>query len=473
MAKQPLSLDPDRLFPADPHTRDIARQLYAEVEHMPIISPHGHVPAEWLADNTPFDNPTTLLLTPDHYTNRLIHSTGGVELSELGVPVGSPITEEQARKAFRLFCANWKYLRGTTVAYWFANEFVDVFGIDVRPAEDTADEIYDAIQEKLNSPEFLPRALYHRFNINTMATTDDPCSDLAAHEKLAADPEWDGRVVPTFRPDKYLEPATPDFKSLVEKLGEAADVDTSTYAGHFEAMRKRRLYFKEHGAVSSDHSHHDPGTARLSDTEAERLYAQALKGEITPEDGDRLRRHMVNDQARLATEDGLVMTMHPAVYRNHDEAAFANYGADVGGDIPTSVEFTRNLQPLLTAYGNNDNFHLVLFTIDETVYSRELAPLAGYYKSVYVGAPWWFIDEPDAINRYRSAVTGYAGFYKTSGFIDDTRAFCSIPTRHDLSRRVDSAFLARLVAEGRLTLDEALETGKDLVSTIPATAFKL
>ena len=182
---------------------------------------------------------------------------------------------------------------------------------------------------------------------------------------------------------------------------------------------------------------------------------------------------MLNDQARLAVDDGLVMTLHPAVYRNHDSATQQRFGADVGGDVPHAVEFTRALQPMLDAYGNAEGFHLVVFTMDETVYSRELAPLAGWYRGMFVGAPWWFIDEADAIMRFRRSVTGYAGFAKTSGFIDDTRAFCSIPARHDVARRVDSAFLANLVAEHRLAMDEALETIVDLTSTQPKKVFKL
>ncbi|MDO4613722.1 MAG: glucuronate isomerase [Actinomycetaceae bacterium] len=468
-----LSLHPDRLLPADPTVRAIARELYAEVEHAPIISPHGHVPVEWLAEDTPFDNPTTLLLTPDHYTNRMLHGAGLVDLDRLGVPVGSPIDEEAAREAFRLLCANWKYLRGTPVRTWFDAEFHDVFGVRVRPSEKTADEIYDQISQCLTSPDFRPRALYERFGIEALATTDDPCDDLAYHDKLANDPSWSGRVVPTFRPDAYLEPGRDGWLSLTRALGEAAGVDVGTYAGHLEAMRVRRLYFKEHGAVSSDHSHADARCERLEETEAERLYADALAGQISVAGADALRRHMVNDQARLALEDGLVMTIHPAVARNHDPAAFARFGADVGGDVPTGVEFTRALQPILNDYGNAEGFHFVVFTMDETVYSRELAPLAGYYRGLYVGAPWWFIDETDAIMRYRRAVTGYAGFYKTSGFIDDTRAFCSIPARHDVSRRVDCGFLATLVAEHRIDLDEAHEVASDLVSTQPKHVFKL
>ncbi len=468
-----LELHPDRLFPAEDKLRNIARELYSHVAQMPIISPHGHVPVEWLADDIAFTDPTTLLLTPDHYTNRLLHSAAGVELDQLGVPVGTEISESQAREAFRLFCSNWKIFRGTQVQFWFESQFVDVFGIDVVPSAETADQIYDKIAEALATDDFLPRSLYKRFNIQAMATTDDPCSDLAGHAKLASDPTWDGKVVPTFRPDAYLEPARDAWRELTAKLAETADVDINSYASHLEAMRIRRQFFRDNGAVSSDHSHADNGTERLTDQQAEQLFQQALKGEISTADGTALRRHMLNDQARLATEDGLVMTLHPGVYRNHDHQTFERYGADVGGDIPTRVDFVEGLQPLLSAYGNADGFQLVLFTMDETVFSREIAPLAGWYRSVYVGAPWWFIDENDAMLRFRRSTTGYSGFSKASGFIDDTRAFCSIPARHDAARRVDSVFLAHLVSEHRLTMADATEVAIDLVSTQPKKAFKL
>ncbi|QWW19985.1 glucuronate isomerase [Schaalia sp. 19OD2882] len=470
---KPLALHPDRLLPADPGTRTIARELFELVDKLPIISPHGHVPAEWLADNLPFTDPTSLLLTPDHYTNRMLHSAAGVELEELGVGVGGPLDADASRRAFRLLCENWHVFRGTPVQTWFESVFHDVFGIRVRPGAESADLIHDTIAERLADPAYRPRALYERFRIETLATTDDPCSDLAAHRKLREDPTWKGRVVPTFRPDAYLEPARSDWRDLTRALGRAADVDIVDYPSHLEAMRRRRAHFKELGAVSTDHSHVDATCERLGEAQVATLFARALAGTITWSDSQLLRAHMLNDQAALAVQDGLVMTLHPAVARNHDSSASTRYGADVGADVPTSVEFTRSLRPMLDAYGNSDGFHLVVFTMDETVYSRELAPLAGWYRGLFIGAPWWFIDETDAIMRYRRSVTGYAGFAKTSGFIDDTRAFCSIPVRHDVSRRVDCAFLAGLVAEHRLAMDEAAETAVALVTTQPKKVFKL
>ena len=469
-----LDVHPDRLLPTQPEVRDVARRLYAATKDLPIISPHSHVPPQWLVENKPFADPVSLLLSPDHYVLRMLHANGA-ELSDLGRGPNGPVQldEAGARKAWRILCENYHLFRGTPVKYWFDTTFVEVFGITEVPSAQTADAIYDQIAEALTRPEFLPRALFERFGISVLATTDDPLDDLAPHRALAEDPTFTGRVIPTFRPDRFLELARPGWADLARQLGEVSGVDTGDYAGYVAALENRRRYFKEHGAVSSDHSHADAGTEPLELAEAERIYAAALRGEATAEEGRAFHRHMMSETARMATEDGLVMTLHPAVYRNHDTDNFERYGADAGSDIPTKVEFTKALQPLLARYGNHPNLTLVVFTIDETVYSRELAPMAGFYRSMHVGVPWWFIDAPEAIRRFRGAVTETAGFYRTSGFIDDTRAFLSIPTRHDMSRRLDAAYLAELVTQHRLTEDEALATALDLVTTIPKKVFKL
>jgi glucuronate isomerase len=471
MTPTSFTLHPDRLLPADPATRDLARQLYAAVRDLPIVSPHGHVPPQWLADDIPFQDPTSLLITPDHYVTRIMHAHG-VSLADLGVGQ-TEFTPDQARAAFRLLCSHWKLYRGTPVKFWMESELVDIFGIDVVPSEQTADQIYDAIAATLATPQFRPRALYSSFSIEFLATTDDPADDLRHHIALASDPTWTGTVAPTFRPDKYLEPAAPDWNGLVDRLGEVSGVDAGSYAGWLAAMENRRAFFKAHGAVSTDHSHRDARIEPLDDVDAERLYALARAGRITAAEGDTLRRNFMFQQARMAADDGLVLTLHPAVFRNHHAPTFEAFGADVGGDIPISVEFTRSVQPMLSAFGTARNFQVVFFTMDETVYSRELAPLAAFYPSVYIGAPWWFIDAPEAMFRFRSAVTETAGFSRTSGFIDDTRAYLSIPARHDVNRRMDSAFLAKLVADHRLTMAEALDTAYDLVVTNPRKAFRL
>lgn len=466
-----LTLDPDRLLPSDPSTRRLARELYESISDLPIISPHGHVPAGWLADDTPFSDPTSLLISPDHYLTRLLHASG-VPLEALGVG-RTELSEDESRHAFRLLCSHWKVFRGTSVQVWLEAQLTQVFDVSLVPSERTADEIYDHIQQRLGEPSFRPRALYRRFNIEFLATTDDPCDDLRYHRALASDPAWAGRVAPTFRPDRYLEPARPDWPSLVANLGAVADVDTAVYGGWVEAMQRRRQYFAEHGATSSDHSHRDAAAAPLDPRQAARLYRSALAGTITDGDATALRRDFMFQMARMAADDGMVMTLHPAVHRNHHPEALRRFGPDVGADIPVPAHFVDELQPVLGAFGTNPRFQLVLFTIDETTYSRELAPLAGFYPSVYVGAPWWFLDAPDAMDRYRRAVTETAGFTRTSGFIDDTRAYLSIPARHDTARRADSGYLARLVAEHRLSLDDAAEVARDLVVENPRRAFRL
>jgi glucuronate isomerase len=349
----------------------------------------------------------------------------------------------------------------------------DVFGVTRRPSAASADEIYDRVADALARPDFRPRALMDRFGIEFLATTDDPVDDLRHHAALRDDTGFAPRVVPTFRPDRYLEPARPGFPALMTALAEASGIDTGSYAGYLAALADRRRYFAGHGAVSSDHSHADVVTLSLSDTDARSIYADAVAGRISPHDATAFRRHMLVEMARMACEDGLVMTLHPGIHRGHHAATTQRFGPDTGNDIPIAMEYTRGLQPLLEEFGTTAGFHLILFTTDETVFSREIAPLAGFYPSVYAGAPWWFLDAPEAVRRFRAATTESAGFYRTSGFIDDTRAFMSIPARHDMSRRLDAAYLATLVAEHRLAEDEALETAVDLVTTIPTEAFKL
>ena len=470
-AKRQELLHPDRLLPPDPGERAIARRLYDAVRDLPVISPHGHVDPRLLLDNKPFPDPAALFVTPDHYVTRLLHADG-IRLDALGVGRG-PLSEDASRAAWRLLCERWDLYRGTPVRFWLEAELADIFGVTTRPSKQTADMIYDQVAERLGQDAYRPRALFDRFRITALATTDDPCSDLAAHAALAADPGWSGRVIPTFRPDRYLEPAQPGWRDAVARLGEVAKVDTGDYAGYVRALEERRRHFIAHGATSADHSHDDVRTDPLEPAEAGRIYRAALAGAATGEEAVAFRRHMLLEMARMSCDDGLVMTLHPGVRRGHHRPTYERFGPDTGHDIPIRVEFTDALRPLLERFGTHPGFHLVAFTVDETVWSRELAPLAGFYPSVYVGVPWWFLDAPDAIRRFRAAVTETAGFSRTSGFVDDTRAFCSIPARHDMSRRVDAGFLARLVAEHRLEEDEAAEIAIDLVADRPTAVFKL
>ena len=464
-----IAAHPDRLLPADPGTRAVARNLLALVEDLPIVSPHGHVDARILADDLPFPDPTGLLISPDHYVTRLLHANG-VALADLGV--GGSAADP--REAWRLFCRHWDLFDGTASGYWLRSEFVNVFGVDdALIGEEHADELYDRLQALVEQPGFRPRALFERFGLEVMATTDDPLDDLAAHARLAADETFAGRVLPTFRPDAYVKFSGAGFAEKAQRLVDTAGDGVPGYQGYLRALQNRRAHFLDHGAVSTDHGTLTARSLRMDPAEAGRLFEKGLRGEATPEEAEAFEANMTYQFARMAVEDGLVMTLHPGVHRNHSPETFAKHGADTGHDIPFAMEYTRALQPLLADFGEDPGFHLVLFTIDETVFSREIAPLAGYYPSVYVGAPWWFIDEPDAMLRFRSAVTGTAGFSRSSGFIDDTRAFCSIPARHDASRRTEASFLARLVAEHRVTEERAAEIIVDLVDAAPRRAFKL
>jgi glucuronate isomerase len=470
-ATAPLAPHPDRLLPAEPGVRAVARRLYDGVRGLPILSPHGHVDPRLLVEDAPFRDPASLLVTPDHYVTRLLHA-GGVPLAALGVG-RTDLDEGVSRRVWRTVCSNWHLFRGTPSRYWLETTLAELFDVTVRPSARTADDIYDQIAQRLAKDDYRPRALFQRFGIEVLATTDDPCDDLTAHASLAADAGLGGRVVPTFRPDRYLEPAATGWAGAVARLGQVSGIDTGTYAGWVAAMEDRRAHFRAHGAVSADHSHEDVGTQPLADHEAERIYRQAASGAVDPSDAVALRRHMLLEMARMSCDDGLVMTLHPGVRRNHHRPTSDVFGPDTGHDIPLRGDFTDPLRPLLERFGTHPNLHLVLFTLDESVFSRELAPLAGFYPSVYVGAPWWFLDAPEAVRRFRSAVTETAGFSRTSGFIDDTRAFCSIPARHDMARRLDAGFLARLVAEHVLDEDEALEAAVDLVAGRPREVFRL
>ncbi|KQZ84993.1 glucuronate isomerase [Microbacterium sp. Root166] len=465
MTADPVRRDPDRLFPADPSTRAIARDLYARVATAPIISPHGHVAPGLLLEDRAFPNAAELFVTEDHYVTRLLHASG------VNVRTTTDGTTCDPREVWRTLADHWHRFAGTSSAFWLESELHEVLGIRSSLSPETADAIFDEIGARLAEPEFRPRALFRRFGIEFLATTDDPLDDLASHAALAAS-GLGGRVVPTFRPDRYVDPDAAGFAGNVAALL-AATGEATTFAGYLDALRARREHFVRHGAVSTDHGVEEAFTAALYPHEAERLFQAVLAGTADAEQRRLFRGHMLFQMAGMSVEDGLVMTIHAGVFRNHSSETLRRLGADSGHDIPVQTSFTRGIRPMLEAFGLEPGFHVVLFAIDETVFSRELAPLAGFYPSVYAGAPWWFLDAPDAMARYRSAITETAGFYRTSGFIDDTRAFLSIPARHDTARRADAAFLARLVAEGRVPLRLAERIADDLVSAIPREVFKL
>ncbi len=466
-----LSLDPDRALPFPSEQRSVAREIYAETKDLPLISMHGHVEPEVFADDLPFADPAQLLIVPDHYVFRMLASQG-IEPARRGVPRrdGGPV-ETDSRKIWRTFCENWKLFRGTPSRFWLEHELVEVFGVDQVPSAETADAIYDKIAAVVADPDFRPRALLDRFRIEVISTTDAATSDLQHHEKLAADGLGE-RVLPTFRPDALAYLDRSSWRDDVAELAQVSGVDTTTYDGFLEALRTRRAAFVAAGARATDHGHVLAVTTPMEPSAARALYARILGGaEATPAEVDAFAANMLFAMAEMSAEDGLVMQIHPGVLRNHSTAIYEAYGLDKGYDIPVQTEFTRALRPMLDRFGTDPRFRVILFTVDETVYSRELAPIAGTYPSVRLGAPWWFLDSPEGMRRFREAATETGGFYNTSGFVDDTRAYASIPARHDLFRRIDAGYLARLVLEHRLGLDEAVETAIDLTYNLPLESY--
>jgi glucuronate isomerase len=458
----------DRLFPAEPGTRAIAKSLYEKVRNLPIISPHGHTQAAWFAKNEPFPNPAKLLVQPDHYVFRMLYSQG-VPLEDLEIGVAEM---KNPRKVWRIFASHYHLFRGTPSRMWLDFVFQEVFGLTERFSEKTADLYYDTIAEKLAQPEFLPRALFERFNIEVLSTTDSPLDSLEDIQSIQKS-GWNRRILPAFRPDPVVDPEFAGFAESIARLGEQNGEDTTAWSGYLNALRKARLRFKALGCTSTDHGHLTAKTADLSKSEAEALFARVLSGKASLDEKILFQAQMLTEMALMSLEDGLVMQIHPGSTRNHNFKVYQKYGRDVGADIPRSTGFVDELRPLLDKVGNESKLTIILFTLDETVYSRELAPLAGHYPALRLGPAWWFHDSPEGMMRYRQQVTETAGFYNTVGFNDDTRAFLSIPARHDVARRVDCAFLARLVAEHRLPLDEAHEVAYELTYGLVKKAYRL
>jgi glucuronate isomerase len=462
----------DRLFPADPGERAIARRLYERVRALPIISPHGHTNPAWFADDEPFADPSTLLIIPDHYIFRMLYSQG-ISLESVGVARldGSP-SERDARAIWRLLAKNWHLFRGTPSRIWLTHALHEVFGITERLGPDSADRIYDRIADSLARPEFRPRALFERFRIEVLATTESPLDPLAHHKKIR-ESGWKGRVITAYRPDPVVDPEHGTFPANVARLGEITGEDTATWPGYLRALANRRRYFASFGATSTDHGHPSAATFDLSPAQCEALFQKALRGDASPVEAEHFRGQMLTEMARMSIEDGLVMQIHPGSFRNHNTTVVRKFGPDKGADIPTQTDYVRALKPLLDRFGNDPRLSLIVFTLDESAYSREIAPLAGHYPALKIGPAWWFFDSPEGMRYYRERTTETAGFYNTVGFNDDTRAFPSIPARHDVARRVDCAFLAKWVAEHRLDEDEAAELAVDLAYTLAKKAYKL
>jgi glucuronate isomerase len=464
-------LNQDRLFPIDSAARSVAMKLYETVRHLPIISPHGHCDPRWFAENQAFPNPTALFIQPDHYIFRMLYSQG-ISLESLGIPHLDGSSNADPREIWRIFAKHYYLFRGTPTRLWLDYAFANQFGLKDRLSPENADHYYDVIAAKLQTPEFRPRALFDKFNIEVLATTDSPLDTLEFHKAIKAS-GWKGRILPTFRPDPVIDADYTGFLDNIQQLGEITGEDTGSYRGYLSALRMRREFFKSIGATATDHGHPTAMTADLDHDTAASLYGRILSGRSVPEEQEHFRAQMLTEMAAMSVEDGLIMQLHPGSIRNHNRAVYQNFGRDKGADIPSTTEYVRALRPLLNKHGNDPRLTLILFTLDESTYSRELAPLAGHYPALKLGPPWWFQDSPEGMMRFREQATETAGFYNTVGFNDDTRAFLSIPARHDVARRVDCAFLARLVTEHRLDEAEAFELVQDLTVNLVRKAYKL
>jgi glucuronate isomerase len=466
------TLNKFRFFDPNETVRNIAYELYLGVKDLPIVSPHGHVDPKLLANNDPFPDPTELLIIPDHYIFRMLYSQG-VSLESLGIPtVDGTEVEKDHRKIWQIFSDHFYLFNGTPTGVWLIHEFVKAFGIDEKLNSQNAMEIYDHIQSKLNTKEFLPRNLFEKFNIEVLNTTDGAADSLEHHKKIK-ESGLKGKVIPCFRPDAVVNINSKNWKKEIQNLSNASGIEVSNYKNFIKALENRREYFKSLGGVSTDQGVTSPYTHKLSLNEAEKIFQKALKENTTDEDADLFVANMLMEMARMSTEDGLVMQIHAGAMRNHNKKMFERFGLDKGGDIPLQTEYTKNLYELLNAYGNNPNLIVIIFTLDESTYSRELAPLAGHYPALKLGPPWWFNDSIEGMIKFRQNVTETAGIYNTAGFNDDTRAFLSIPARHDVSRRMDSNFLAGLVSRHIINTDEAKYMGKALAYELVKKAYKL
>ncbi len=465
-------LDDDRLFDAEPRARGLARALHDGIRNLPLVSPHGHTEPRWYAENAPFPDPARLLIVPDHYVFRMLFSQG-IRLEQLGVPTtdGSPV-ETDGRAIWRLFAQHYHLFRGTPTRMWLDHTFANLFGIEERLTAANADRLYDQIAALLERDDYRPRALFERFNLEVISTTDAATDDLGWH-RMIRDSGWRGRVVPAYRPDAVVDPDFAGFADNLDRLGALTGEDTGHWSGYLEAHRRRRAYFRSFGATSSDHGHPTAETANLLPKEAGMLFDKVRSGHAEARDKALFRAQMLTEMARMSLEDGLVLQIHPGSWRNHSASMLARFGRDKGFDIPTRTDYVGALKPMLDAVGTEPGLTIIVFTLDESSYARELAPLAGVYPALRLGPPWWFHDSPEGMRRFREMATETAGFYNTVGFNDDTRAFPSIPARHDVARRVDCAFLARLVSEHRLDEDEAHEVARDLAYGLAKRAYKL
>ncbi len=472
-SSEPWQIDPDRCFNPEPARRSLARRLYEQVAQLPLVCPHGHVDPRLLSDpQARFGSPTDLFIIPDHYVFRMLYSQG-VKLEDLGIPSRDHTPVEQDHRAiWQRFADHFYLFRGTPTGQWLTDELVGLFGVTEKLNSASAQRIYDHLEQKLADPGFSPRALFEHFQISVLCTTDAATDALQQHQSLYAE-GWGQRIRPTFRPDAVVNLSTAGWRQSIDLLSQRCGFAVESYADFIRALEERRAFFQQQGAKATDHAALTPYTASLSVQEAETIFGRALQGSVSDADAARFTAHMLIEMARMSCEDGLVMQLHVGSFRNHNTALFERFGPDMGADIPVVTEWTKNLRVLLQSYGNDPRFRLILFTLDESTYARDLAPLAGHYPSLLIGPPWWFFDSVNGMRRYFDMIIETAGLYNTAGFNDDTRAFASIPARHDIWRRVSCDWLAGMLLEGRIDQADAFEMAADCASGLAKKAYRL
>ena len=467
----------DRYFGGDSAQRAVARTLFESVAELPLICPHGHVDPQLFADPSyHFGSPTELFLIPDHYVFRMLYSQG-IPLEAQGIPINDgengSRTESDHREIWQRFADNYHLFQGTPTGLWLRDEFHDLFGITEKLTPQNAQDFYDRISERLAAPDFTPRKLYERFQVEALTTTD-AATDSLEHHRTIRDSGWPGRIYPTFRPDKVVNQIDQTvWQEQIDLLRAVTGSDIGGYTSYIQALEARRAFFKEMGATATDHAAETPYTEILSDSEADAIFQRGLSGSASAADARRFTAHMLVEMARMSSEDGLVMQLHPGSIRNHNPTVFQRFGADMGADIPHALDFTRNLKSLLDRFGSHPSLRLILFTLDETTSARELAPLAGHYPILRIGPPWWFYDSINGMRSFFAQVMETAGIYNTVGFNDDTRAFASIPTRHELWRRVACDWLAELLVQGIIDEEDAFAMARALAYGLAKEAYGL
>ncbi len=443
-----------------------ARDLFDLVSNDPIVSPHGHCDPRWFAGDASFSNPTSLLITPDHYLFRLLYSQG-VRLEELGI--GKAV---DPRQVFRLFAKHWHLFLGTPSRVWLTRTFQDVFDIQTELSETTADEIYDLIDEALQKPQFRPRALFRSFNIDVLATTDAATDELRHHDAIRQS-GWNGRVIPTFRPDAVLDPLHDQFLPELDRLAVLTGRDLSRFDDYLDALRDRRQAFIQLGATASDHAIEKIQTTWLTRPDVAKLFQKVRSSQATNQDKEAFYAHMLVEMAQMSVDDGLVMQIHAGSRRNTNAEIMRRFGRDMGADIPVASDWVNGLDSLLNRVGNDPRFRLIVFTLDESTYAREVAPMAGHWPCLRIGPPWWFHDSVKGIERFFDQVVETAGYWNLAGFNDDTRAFLSIPARHMVWRQGVAQHLGKQVEAGAFDIDAAVRLARLLSTGLARDAYRL